>query len=457
MPHYDPQQIALFRYQVIAPLVSLAGSRGTLRREIQRIAGRTHDHPYRGPIQYGCGTIEEWHYLYKRDGLDGLLPAVRRDRGRSRVIDDQTAERIELLARSRPDLDARGILAELRCGVQEGDRPLDRLGAVSQVEPKLPSLSSLYRFLRARGLDQRRATRHQDHRAYAFDLAGDCWQADVMYGPRLSTPQGVRRQSYLIAVLDDATRLVAHAQFYLEQHLRSLRDCLKQALLKRGVPRRLYLDNGKIFRSRLLLGICARLGMELIHSRPYRPQGRAKLERFFGTLRRGFLARLDIDAIEDLDALNRLLFAWVEGDYHVTPHRGIQGETPLDRWVRLSGGLRPLPREVNLDELFFDQATRRVAKDGTFSLDGRIFEAGPALIGRRINVRFDPFDLRRVLVVAENQQIEPVFPVDLQANRRVRRNPPPQPQDTPPVALRALKDLADRMPPGQDPNRENPQ
>ncbi|HLF81944.1 MAG TPA: DDE-type integrase/transposase/recombinase [Anaerolineales bacterium] len=308
MPTFDPQQIALFRYQVIAPLVSLAGSRGTLRREMQRIAARSHDHPCRGPTRYGYGTIEEWHYLYKRDGLDGLLPAVRRDRGRSRVIDDQTAERIETLAHRRPDLDARGILAELRCGPQEGSR-------------KIPSLSSLYRFLRARGLDQRRSTRHQDHRAYAFDLAGDCWQADVMYGPRLSTPQGVRRQTYLIAVLDDATRLVVHAQFYFEQHLRSLRDCLKQALLKRGLPRRLYLDNGKIFRSRLLLGLCARLGIELIHSRPYRPQGRAKLERFFGT---------------------------------------------------------------------------------------------------------------------------------------VRRNPPPQPQNTPPVALRALKDLADRMEQGQNPNQESP-
>ena len=439
MQKYGLQQIALFRYQVIAPLVSLSGPRGTLKNEIKRIAARTHEHPYRGRTQYSFATIEDWHYLYKREGLDGLLPVLRRDRGRSRVIDVQTAEHIETLARSRPDLDGRGILAELRC-------------RLPGPHTKLPSLSSLYRFLRTRGLDQRRSPRRQDHRAYAFDLAGDCWQGDVMYGPKLPCPRGTRRQTYLLAFLDDATRLIPHAQFYFEQHLRSLKDCLKQALLKRGVPRRLYLDNGKIFRSRMLLGLCARLGMQLIHGRPYKPQGRAKIERFFGSVRRGFLARLDLERIEDLEALNRLLFAWVEGSYHVSPHRGIAGETPLDRWLRLSEGLRPIGQEVDLDELFWDQTTRRVAKDGTFSLNGKIFEAGPTWIAQRITVRFDPFDLRRVLITTPDEQTQPAFPVDLEGNRRIRRNPPPPPQEHPPVELQALNDLAERMD-----NRPDPQ
>jgi transposase InsO family protein len=412
---------------------------------MERIAARVHEHPYRGPTQCRLGTIEEWHYLYKRDGLDGLVPTGRRDRGCSRVIDEKTAEQIETLAQSRPDLDARGILAEIRSGLEQRNR-------------KVPSVSSLYRFLRARGLDQRRGAKRQDHRAYAFDLAGDCWQLDVMYGPTLASPRGTRRKTYLFALLDDATRLIPHAQFYFEQHLRSLKDCLKQALLKRGIPRRLYLDNGKIFRSRMLLGLCARLGIELIHSRPYRPQGRAKLERFFGTVRRGFLARLDVDRLEDLEALNRLLFAWVEGRYHVTPHRGIDGEAPLDRWLRLSEGLRPLGREIDLDELFWDRTTRRVAKDGTISLQGGRFEVGPALIGRRVSIRFDPFDLRRVLIVTPDDGTQQAFPVDLEANRRVRRDPAPEPEKHPPVPLRAIEELADRMEEEQnpDPDKEEP-
>lgn len=238
----DAKEVALFRFQTIAPLLTLSGPRGTLKREIQRIAERTHHHLFRGPIRVGFGTIEEWLHLYKREGFDGLLPLSREDRGKSRAIEEDLAEKIELLARTRSDLDGRGILAELKPGMRDGKR--------------IPSLSTLYRFLRARGLDQRRAPPRQDHRAFAFDLAGDCY---VMYGPAIPQPDGTRRKTYPIAILDDATRIIAHAQFYFAEHLRSLKDCLKQALLKRGLPRRLYFDNGKIFRSRMILQLCARL------------------------------------------------------------------------------------------------------------------------------------------------------------------------------------------------------
>ncbi len=411
MSHDQAQSIALWRYQIIAPLLALSGPRGSLKQAIARLAAQSHQHPLKGPTRVAFGTIEEWLYRYKRHGFDALRPQARSDRGHSRAIDDALAELIEVEARARPELDGPGILARLR-GTLGPDRTL-------------PSLSSLYRFLRARRLDQRRAPRHRDHRAYAFDLAGDCWQADVMYGPALATRQGSRRQSYLLAILDDASRLVPHAQFYFEQHLRSLKDCLKQALMKRGLPRRLYCDNGQIFRSRLLLQLAARLGIQLLHTRPYRPQGRAKLERWFGTVRRAVLARTDTARLTGLEELNRLLFAWIEGHYHVTPHRALDGETPLDRWLRLSQAIRPLPRDLDLDELFLEETTRRVAKDGTFTLQGKIFEAGPRWIGQRINVLFDPLDLRRVLFHSQdNTTNHEAFPVDLSANRRLRRNPP---------------------------------
>jgi putative transposase len=424
----NEQQIALWRYEVIAPLLALPTERGAVKRAIERLSLRVYEHPHKGSLRLGFGTIEEWLYAYKRDGLDGLRPASRKDRGTSRVIDDVLAEAIERLARQYPDLDGRGILAELRARLPERE--------------DFPALRTLYRFLKARGLSDRRRASRRDHRAFSFDLAGDCWQADVMYGPSLPMPDGRRGRTYLIAILDDASRLICHAEFYDEQHLRSLRDCLKQALLKRGVPRRLYMDNGRIFRSRLLLLVAARLGIQLLHTRPFMPQGRAKLERFFGSLRRGFLRRVDSNRVGGLDALNRLLFAWVEGEYHVKPHRGLDGETPLDRWMRLSAGIRPVPRDVDLDVLLLEQASRRVAKDGTFALKGRAFEAGPDLIGRRVDVRFDPFDLRRALIVVDDE-LRPVFPVDLRANRHVRRRPVPETPSsstprTPLVSLQAL-------------------
>jgi transposase InsO family protein len=432
----------LFRYEIIAPLLSLSGPRGTLKREIHKLAARLHDHPRRGPISVGVGTIEEWLLRYRRDGLDGLEDTRRRDLGKSRRIDPELADAIADLAEGRPELDGPGLLAELAT----------RTDSVA-----LPSLSTLYRFLRSRGLDQRRAPGRKDHRAFAFDLAGDCWQGDVMYGPALPTKDGQRRKTFLIAILDDATRVIVHAEFYFEQHLRSLKDCLKQAMLKRGVPRRFYFDNGQIFRSRLLLALCARLGIQLIHTRPYQPQGRAKLERWFLTVRRSFLARVDVDQCGGLDALNRLLFAWIEGEYHQRPHRGLGGEKPLDRWLRLSDGIRPLPLDVDLDALFLDEVTRRVAKDGTLTLAGKRFEAGPRFIGRKVTVRFDPFDLRSVLVLVDSGESVRAFPVDLTANRRVRRQPLSNRPQSPPPPLRSLDQLAHDMEPTKDDDHDDDQ
>ena len=437
------RHIALWRYQIIAPLIARVGPQGILCQAIRQIASRMHDHPLRGPIRIGYGTLEEWFYLYKKHGLDGLFPKQRRDRGRSRCIDDALAEKIETLAKDRPHLDGPGLLGELRTERGPGMR--------------LPSLSSLYRFLRAHGLDQRCAPHRRDHRAYSFDFANDCWQSDVMFGPSLALPDGSRKKTYLIAILDDATRVIPHAQFYFQQHLMALKDCLKQALLKRGVPVRLYMDNGKIFRSRLILFMAARLGIHVIHSRPYRPQGRAKIERWFRRVRTSFLARIDLNRIDDLAALNRLFFAWIEGEYHSCPHRGLEGERPLDRWMRLSENIRALPSEVDLDELFRDEVTRRVGKDGTFTLKGRRFEAGPTWIGERITVRFDPFDLRRVSITGHDEKKHDAFPVDCQANRRIRRlADEPQPQRSDPPPLKAIASLAAQLDPrpDKDPEKE---
>lgn len=425
-----PDDLALFRFEVIAPLLNLEGPRGTLKRAIAKLAERHFDHPQRGRVQLGQGTIEEWLYLYRRGGLDALKPCPRQDRGHSRRIDDEVADRIEELARAATPLDGPGILKELN--------------ADSLLAGRVPSLSTLYRFLKARGLDLSQRPAARDHRAFEFDLAGDCWQVDVMYGPHLPTPSGMRRRTYLIAILDDATRVIAHAQFYWEQHLSTLKDALKQAFLKRGIPRRLYADQGRIFKSRQLLQLAAGLGIHLLHTRPYRPQGRAKLERWFGTARRSFLRRIDLDRLTGLDELNRLLFAFVEGEYHLRPHRGIGGETPLDRWVRLGEGIRPLPPDVDLDALFLSQTTRRVRKDGTITLDGKSFEVGPLLIGQKITVAFDPFDLRVLRVRSERGEETAAFPVDLVGNRRVARHPDPERRPTRPK-LRSLEARAQEL------------
>jgi transposase InsO family protein len=434
-PAPGPDPTALFRYEVIAPLLHMDRGRGQLRRALEKLAARTWDDPRRGRVRIAKSTIEDWLYAYEKDGLQALELRARKDRGRSRKIQGPLADRVEVLARREPPLTGVGILAEL-----EADDAF--------AEGELPALSTVYRFLRAKGIDLRRPPQARDSRAYGFDLAGDCWQADVMYGPHLPTARGGRRRTYLFAVIDDATRVIAHAQFYFEQHSSSLKDTLKQAFLKRGLPRRLYTDQGKIFRTRALAQLAARLAIQLIRGRPYQPQGKAKVERFFGTVRRSFLTRVDVDALDGIDALNRLLFAFVEGEYHVRPHRGLDGETPLDRWIRVAGGLRPLPPGLDLDRMLLEEEVRRVQKDGTLRLKGKRFEAGPHFIGHKLPVRFDPFDLRSVLVVLERGEERRIYPVDVSANRRVARRTPSTPEATKPT-LRSLERRAQELEGGQ--------
>ena len=190
-----------------------------------------------------------------------------------------------------------------------------------------PALNAHARFLRAQGLDSAVLPGAGTTGPIPSTWPATVWQGDVMYGPSLPAKDGSRRKTYFLAIIDDATRWSATPSFYYEQHLRSLKDCLKQAFCKRGLPRRLYFDNGQIFRSRMLLP-AGRPPRHPPHSQPpYQPQGRAKIERWFLSVRKSFLPRVDLDRLEDLAALNRLLFAWIEGDTMSHPPRA-WGEKP---------------------------------------------------------------------------------------------------------------------------------
>lgn len=421
------QAIALFRYQVIAPLLSLPPERGRLRKEMQALAEKTWEVPGSERSRIGYGTIEEWYYRYRNGGLPAITPARRGDAAHSRAISPEAALAIEELLTAHPRLTGPNLLKELTA---RGLRTPDGF-----------SLSSFYRHKKAQGLDRLTEPARRDLRAYEFDFAGDCWQSDILFGPTLATPDGRRRKTYLYAVLDDATRLIPHAQFYFDQHLACLKDTLQQAVLKRGLPKRLYVDNGMVFRSKNLLQAAAQLGFALLYTRPYKPQGRAKLERWFLTVRKAFLGRLEADLVTDLAHLNRLLWAWIEGEYHTTLHKGI-GETPLDRWLRLAEHVRPAPADLDLERVFLSRVQRRVKRDGTFTIDGKSFEAGVRFVGDKIDVRYHPFDLRRVLISRDGVAEAAVYPLDREANRHARRDPEPVPQVQPEVRLTSLERLA---------------
>ena len=193
-----------------------------------------------------------------------------------------------------------------------------------------------------------------------------------------------------LGALDDATRLVPYCAFALSENTETFLPIFKQALLRRGIPQRLYVDNGANYRSQHLALVCAKLGVALIHARPYQPQGKGKMERWFGTVRAQLLSRLSASDTESLETLNRRLWAWVEGEYHLASHRGLEEQTPLDRWAMSADQVRLAGRNVDLDALFLFEAKRRVQRDRTVSLNGALFEADAALVGQTVTLRFDP-------------------------------------------------------------------
>jgi hypothetical protein len=284
--------------------------------------------------------------------------------------------------------------------------------------------------------------------------------SDVMHGPTVALPGSrTRRKTYLIAFLDDATRVVPYCAFAMSENTQTFLPVFKQALMRRGQPQRLYVDNGANYRSQQLALVCARLGVALIHARPYQPQGKGKQERFFRTVRSQLMACLSPTDTDSLDNLNRRLWAWVEGEYHHNPHRGLDGQTPLDRWAMSEKPPRLIDTKLDLDALFLFETKRRVQRDRTVSLNGTLFEVDALLVGQTVTLRHDPSApaSRGIEVWHDGHLIERAKPLDAYANCFVRRNRPTQgiEADTPAPAPRS-PGLALRNLPGLQSDKKEP-
>jgi hypothetical protein len=289
----------------------------------------------------------------------------------------------------------------------------------------------------------------KDRLHFEYDRANELWMSDAMHGPGVLV-SGRKRKSYLLSILDDATRLIPYAAFALSENTGAFLPVLQQAILRRGQPKRLYVDNGSAFRSQHLALVCAKLGITLIHARPYQPQGKGKKERFFRTVRMQLLPLLTEADFKSIEALNRRLWSWVEGEYHLRPHRGLDGLTPLDKWTMTAQGARLPEPGLDLDDLFLFEEKRKVQKDRTVSLRGVVYEVEASLVGETIVLRFDPARLGRPIdVYFKGRKMEPARPVDAYANCFVRRDhttkalQADRSQDQP-VSLLRLRDLKKR-------------
>lgn len=405
MKEEQKREVAVFRFGVIHDFVGgVRLERGEQQRLLREKCERKWVIPHSSRSRLTRSTILRWIQRYKDSNgkLESLYPADRSDRGVSRGLDEETSLALVQLRKELPKMPVPELIRIVH------KRGLILPGA------KL-SLSTVYRLFHRRDLMDPLAASPRDRRKFEAELPNDLWQSDCMHGPQVEGG-GRMRKSYLFAFLDDHSRLVLHAQFYLSERLDSYLEALEQALLRRGLPRKLYLDNGPAFRSKHLEDITASLGIALIHSSPYKPQGRGKIERFFRTLRSQFLSGFRGKTLSDL---NEALDLWLEDVYHQRKHSST-GKSPFERFTAQMHCLRAAPKDLR--DHFRKRTRRTVAKDRTITLDGKLYEAPIPLIGKQVLVLYHEKDPHRVEVFHEHKSYGFLIPVDLHINCRVKRN-----------------------------------
>jgi transposase InsO family protein len=415
------EQIALFRFGVISPLVNRKGlSWGEREQLVRQIISKQWQIPGTLRTSIGRATVRRWISCYERGGIDGLKPKVRSDRGATRCVDSETEQALLQLKRELPEASLPVLLKVAR------ERKI--VGYEFSV-----SLQSIYRMFQRHGVDKSEQP-PVDRRRFEAEMANDLWQSDCMHGPKVVV-EGKLRKTYLFAVIDDHSRLVPHAQFYLRENIDSFRDCLIQALQKRGLPRRLFVDNGGPFRSHRLKYACARLGIALLHTTPYSPESKGKIERLMRTIRTQFLPLLRPELT--LEVLNKTLKGWVEEDYQKRKHSST-GQSPLLRYMDHVALLRPAPRD--LLDYFRIPVPRKVDKDRTVSLNGKLYEAPLGLVGKQVMLLYHEHDPQRIEVIFDDRSWGFLVPLNLSVNSRVRRisgqrtelNQAPRPPEDPP-------------------------
>ena len=407
--------MALFRLTVLGPLASRGEIKhGEVKHIIRKLASQSYNIPDSKRTHLSEHTIARWHLLWKRGGIDALNPKVRLDKGKTQLT-EPVQNKLIMLKKDKPERSINQLI-----------EMIEREGLVSQ---KTLSRASVHRFLKQQQLSKRILPNQHiiERRSYVAAHAGDIWQGDVLHGPSIQTSSGMKK-TYLVSLMDDKSRLIAHSAFCFNEAALDIENVLKQAILKRGLPIKLLIDNGPAYISNSLKAICARLEIQIIFCKPYEPEGKGKLERFHRTFRAQFLNEIDLSKISGLGDINARLWAWIEQSYHMRVHGGLpDNQTPISLWRDELHHVRSLlPHMVDqIDDLFYHREKRLVRKNGTISWKGDYYEVDHQLVGDKVTLVFDPHTNKTIRIETElGEYLGTVTPLDLDANlNRSRQRP----------------------------------
>jgi transposase InsO family protein len=373
-----PEEIAINRHKIIAPIIAAMEEKA----DAAKLALLKKEACEQNGIHRR--TLMRWVDAHRENGFDGLKP-MKKMCGAPKGIPEELIAEAVLLRREVPG------------------RSIPQIIEILEMEGKAPQgflkRTTLQDKLQERGYSSRQMKMYQGGgmaaRRFQRQERGDMWHSDIKYGPFLKA-KGVRKQIYLVTFLDDATRYVVHGEFYDSLDQTVVEDCFRKAVLKEGLPRRVYFDNGKQYRTIWMERACAILGIKLLFAKPYSPESTGKIERFNRTVEQ-FLDEAALLSCKTLDDYNKYFNVWLAECYHARKHGGLNGVTPETAYKTSKSPLRFTSPET-VASAFLRVERRKVDKSGCINFKGKKYEAGILLIGRTVDVAYDPNDIKTLTV-----------------------------------------------------------
>jgi putative transposase len=397
-------EMAYFKFSLIAPVIQGTFSEKNKTSYYKRIAENDFTLPDGRVKHYKYKTIEKWEEYYLKRGMDGLMPKVRSDAGKSRVLSKRAIEEIYYLKDDFPRINATLIY--------------DKLIENSFINQKDVSLSCVQRFIKNNNLKSAVNPNQKDRKAFEEKYPGGMYQADTSYTCYINE-NGKARRTYLIQIVDDHSRLIVGSRFFYNDNTYNFQKVLKEAISRYGLCKKLYLDNGSTYSNEQLTLICGSLGIVKIHTPIRDGASKAKVERSFRTLKDSWLHGFDSSSVSSLDELNRLLNDYVR-KRNTTVNRTI-GETPMERYQKGNNHIRIPKNKEWLDESFMNRVTRRVNLDSTISINSIYYDVPMQFIRTKVEIRFLPDSMQEAYIFFEGNKY-PIHITNREENSRTKRN-----------------------------------
>lgn len=399
--------IALFRYGLISQVVNNTYEEKSKEEYFRKVAINTYTLNGK-EIKLRASTIKGWYLDYKKLGFNGLIPKTRTDLNTSRKLTLEAQEKIIEYKKNYPHISGTLIYQKL---IEDG-----------YINEFNVSKSTTLKFIRDNYLlfgDDGKV----DRRAFEMEFANDMWDADTSHGPFL-TINNKKIKTYLIALIDDASRLITNAKFYFEDNAINFQDTFKEGLKKYGIPKRIFLDNGKTYKNEQLSIICASCGMSLIYTKPYSPQSKAKIERWFHTMKETWMRGINWEDIKNLDELNSILNDFVN-KYNNKVHSSLKDSndnniSPKERWFKDQDKIKKIDNCL-IDEYFLHTAYPTIRADSIAHVKSLEYEVPTKYIGKKITIKYDFKDRTKAWIYDNGQKIETIHLVDKVANSKIRR------------------------------------